>query len=59
MAGKNKRGFAAMDPKKQKMIAGKGGRAAHAKGTAHKWDSKEAAAAGRIGGLSRQKRKQV
>lgn len=57
MASKGRgRGFASMDPKKQKMIASKGGRAAHAKGTAHKWTSEEARAAGRIGGQRRQKK---
>ena len=57
MAGKGKgRGFASMDPKKQKMIASKGGRAAHAKGTAHKWTSAEARAAGKKGGQRRQKK---
>ncbi len=43
-------GFAAMDPLKQKAIASKGGRMAHRKGTANKWDSKTAAEAGRKGG---------
>ncbi|HPP75517.1 MAG TPA: KGG domain-containing protein, partial [Armatimonadota bacterium] len=33
------RGFASMDPEKQREIARKGGRAAHEKGTAHEWDS--------------------
>ncbi len=39
-----------MSPEKQKEIASKGGRAAHAKGTAHEWTSDEARAAGRKGG---------
>jgi len=51
--GKSERGFAAMDPEKQREIASKGGKAAHAKGTAHEFNSKEAAAAGRKGGRSR------
>ena len=38
----SKRGFASMDPAKQKEIASKGGRAAHAKGTAHEFTSDEA-----------------
>lgn len=46
----SKRGFAAMDPAKQKEIASKGGRAAHAKGTAHEFSADEARAAGRKGG---------
>ena len=44
------RGFAAMDEKKQREIAGKGGRAAHQKGTAHQFTSEEARVAGRKGG---------
>ncbi|HEX2835875.1 MAG TPA: KGG domain-containing protein [Thermoanaerobaculia bacterium] len=46
----SKRGFASMDPSKQKEIASKGGRAAHAKGTAHEFTSDEARVAGRKGG---------
>ena len=46
----SKRGFAAMDPAKQKEIASKGGKAAHAKGTAHEFSADEARAAGRKGG---------
>ena len=34
MSGKSKRGFASMDPARQRDIASKGGKAAHAKGTA-------------------------
>lgn len=45
------RGFASMDRSKQREIARKGGKAAHAKGTAHEWTSEEARAAGRKGGL--------
>lgn len=47
-----RRGFAAMDPRKQREIARKGGRAAHAHGTAHEWTSDEARQAGRKGGAS-------
>jgi len=50
--GKSRRGFASMDAAKQKEIASKGGRAAHAKGTAHEFDSSEARAAGRKGGMA-------
>ncbi|HEY0140300.1 MAG TPA: KGG domain-containing protein [Thermoanaerobaculia bacterium] len=46
----SKRGFASMDPNKQREIASKGGRAAHAKGTAHEFTSEEARVAGRKGG---------
>jgi hypothetical protein len=47
---KERRGFASMTPEKQREIASKGGRAAHAKGTAHEWTSEEARNAGRKGG---------
>lgn len=46
----SKRGFASMDRDKQREIASKGGKAAHAKGTAHEFDSEEAREAGRKGG---------
>ena len=49
MSGK-KRGFAAMTAEKQREIASRGGKAAHAKGTAHKFTSDEARIAGRKGG---------
>jgi len=39
-----------MDPSRQRSIASKGGKAAHAKGTAHEWTSDEAREAGRKGG---------
>jgi general stress protein YciG len=41
-----------MDRGKQREIASKGGRAAHQKGTAHEFDSGEARAAGRKGGVT-------
>lgn len=47
---KARRGFASMSPEKQREIASKGGRAAHAKGTAHEWSAQEAREAGRKGG---------
>jgi general stress protein YciG len=50
MSEKSHRGFAAMDQAKRRAIASKGGRAAHAKGTAHKFTPEEARAAGRKGG---------
>jgi general stress protein YciG len=49
---KERRGFASMSPEKQREIASKGGRAAHQKGTAHEFDSSEARAAGRKGGVT-------
>lgn len=52
MAEKSRRGFASMDSEKQRSIASKGGRAAHAKGTAHEFTSDEARQAGRKGGES-------
>lgn len=52
MTGKSRRGFASMDPARQKEIASKGGRAAHEKGTAHEWSSGEARDAGRKGGVT-------
>jgi general stress protein YciG len=39
-----------MSPERQREIASKGGRAAHAKGTAHEWSPEEARSAGRKGG---------
>ncbi len=50
MSGTSKRGFASMDAQRQKQIASKGGRAAHAKGTAHEFTTDEARQAGRKGG---------
>lgn len=41
-----------MDPKKQREIASKGGRAAHEHGSAHEWTSDEARMAGRKGGAT-------
>src|SRR5688500_18732608 len=52
MAGKSRRGFASMDAARQREIASKGGRAAHAKGTAHEWTSDEARVAGQKGGVA-------
>jgi general stress protein YciG len=49
---RSNRGFASMDRTKQREIASKGGRAAHQKGTAHEFDSSEARAAGRKGGVT-------
>lgn len=41
------RGFAAMDPQRQREIASLGGRAAHQSGHAHEFTSEEARVAGR------------
>lgn len=54
---KEQRGFASMDHLKQRVIASKGGKAAHEKGTAHQWTREEARAAGRKGGLTRRRRR--
>lgn len=50
------RGFASMDPTRQREIASKGGRAAHAAGRAHEFSSDEAREAGRKGGRTRARR---
>jgi hypothetical protein len=44
------RGFASRDDDKQRNIASQGGKAAHASGNAHEFNSAEAADAGRKGG---------
>jgi len=55
---RSNRGFASMDPERQKQIASLGGKAAHEKGTAHEFTSEEARIAGRKGGeaVSRDRR---
>jgi uncharacterized protein len=50
--GTQDRGFASMDREKQRRIASKGGKAAHAKGRAHEWTANEAREAGRKGGAA-------
>lgn len=54
--GSSNRGFASMDPQKQKQIASKGGKAAHEKGSAHEFNSQEARQAGSKGGQSNRSR---
>jgi uncharacterized protein len=44
------RGFALLSPEKRREISGKGGKAAHVKGTAHEFTVEEARIAGRKGG---------
>ncbi len=46
-AGPARRGFAGMDPARQREIASLGGRAAHVSGNAHQFTSEEAREAGR------------
>jgi general stress protein YciG len=54
------RGFASMlDRVRQRVIASTGGKAAQRKGTAHKWTTEEARAAGRKGGAMTQARKRA
>jgi uncharacterized protein len=45
-----KRGFASMDPERQRAIASQGGKAAHQSGHAHEFTAEEARLAGRKGG---------
>ncbi len=47
-----RRGFAAMPAERVREIASKGGKAAHAAGTAHQFNSDEARNAGRKGGMA-------
>jgi hypothetical protein len=49
---KGKQGFASMDPDKQREIASKGGKSAHARNLAHEFDPDEAREAGRKGGIA-------
>ncbi len=47
-SGTSNRGFASMDPERQREIAAEGGRAAHASGNAHEFTSEEARKAGSL-----------
>ena len=47
----SKGSLASMTPEERRRISSLGGKAAHAKGTAHRWSRDEARAMGRIGGL--------
>ena len=47
------RGFASMDPQRQREIASMGGQTAHRDGRAHTFTSEEARAAGRKGAAAR------
>ena len=46
----SKRGFADWEPDRQREVAARGGRAAHARGTAHEYTPEEARLAGSAGG---------
>lgn len=50
MNQKQPRGFANMTPEQRRETSRMGGKAAHAKGTAHKWTPEEAKIAGSKGG---------
>ena len=56
-AVKSERGFAAMDPERQREIAREGGKAAHQSGNAHEFTSEEARMAGRKGGQASSKQR--
>lgn len=45
--GSTGRGFASMDPERQRQIASQGGKAAHQSGNAHEFDSAEGREAGK------------
>jgi general stress protein YciG len=47
--GNKRKGFASLGPEKRREIASRGGKAAQARGTGHKWTSETAAIAGRLG----------
>ena len=53
-SGTSNRGFASMDPERQREIASEGGKAAHKKGTAHEFTSEEARRAGSMSHGNRQ-----
>ncbi len=53
-SGTKNRGFASMDPQRQREIASEGGKAAHQKGTAHEFTSEEARRAGSMSHGNRQ-----
>ncbi|MEX2010450.1 MAG: KGG domain-containing protein [Parcubacteria group bacterium] len=53
MTNNTGRGFAGMNPDRQREIASAGGRAAHQSGNAHEFTSEEAREAGRKGGRAR------
>lgn len=52
----HKRGFASLDKETRSKISSQGGKAAHALGRAHEWNSKEARIAGKKGNSVRNKK---
>lgn len=55
--GKERRGFASMDPHKRREIARKGGKAVHAQGTGHEWTSETARQAAQKGGAGKARKR--
>jgi uncharacterized protein len=53
---KSTRGFASMDGESLRAISSRGGKAAHAQGTAHEWTSSEAREAARKGRMAARRR---
>ena len=56
---KQRCGFALLTPERRKEIASKGGKAAQAKGTGHRFTKEEAIAAGSLGGKATRRRKET
>jgi hypothetical protein len=56
---KKKRGFATLSPEQHREIASRGGKSAHAAGTAHRWDSDAAREAGKKGGAAPRRKKEA
>jgi uncharacterized protein len=57
MASKSRKGFASMDPEKQRRIARLGGQASHRLGKAHTFTPEEARKAGEKGHVSARRRR--
>jgi len=54
--GKSKRGFASMSKERQREIASRGGKTAHARGKAHVFTSQEAVKAAKLASQSRKQK---
>jgi len=54
-----RRGFAALTPEERAELGARGGRSAHARGTAHEWKHDDAQDAGRLGGQEAQRRRKA
>ena len=57
--GKRGLGSSNLSPEKKREIASKGGKRAHALGTAYKWDSESARKAGQVGGKISKRKKET